>query len=156
MRLCNAAEAIALRLGDSGAEVYYPQKLLRGSGYLSSSSITGFYGSITTGAVSSFQGTNGLCVDGIASNSTFTALKRRGGYSPVRSRSNALSLVNNATEGYSPVRLGSDVLYLGSNGAEIVHLQNLLHRAGYFYGASTGYYGSITTDAVCGFQPGFG
>lgn len=44
------------------------------------------------------------------------------------------------------------VFKLGDSGSGVVCLQELLQKAGYFDGAITGYFGTITCDAVMAFQ----
>ncbi|WP_206603124.1 peptidoglycan-binding domain-containing protein [Leptolyngbya ohadii] len=58
--------------GDSGANVFYLQQLLRREGFFVS--VDGRYGSETTAAVTQFQRQCGLIVDGIAGPQTITSL----------------------------------------------------------------------------------
>ncbi|UZW65069.1 peptidoglycan-binding protein [Priestia flexa] len=57
-----------LRPGMSGSSVSSLQQKLKNKGYFSAN-VTGYYGSITTSAVRSFQRANGLSADGIAGTS---------------------------------------------------------------------------------------
>lgn len=44
------------------------------------------------------------------------------------------------------------LLMVGSQGNEVISLQNDLKNLGYFYGNSTGYFGSVTKQAVTNYQ----
>ncbi len=66
--------ALAIRKGDSGAEVAELQKTLQDAGYFRSKP-TGFYGPVTQAAVLKFQAENNLKVDGIVGPKTLSALK---------------------------------------------------------------------------------
>ena len=127
--LASSAQAIALQQGDSGSDVSYLQNLLNQGGY--SVPVTGYYGSQTTAKVTSFQADSKLTADGIAGDSTFAALE--GGFVPLKQDT-------------------SGVLSQGDSGIGVTEVQDLLAKKGYFTGASTGYFGSVTTDAVIAFQ----
>ncbi len=62
-----------LRPGMSGSSVSSLQQKLKNKGYFSAN-VTGYYGSITTSAVRSFQRANGLSADGIAGPATMNKL----------------------------------------------------------------------------------
>ncbi|MGE4282542.1 MAG: peptidoglycan-binding protein [Clostridia bacterium] len=123
----NALAAGLLKVGSSGSEVSKLQQTLKDEGYFKNS-VTGYYGSITKNAVLAFQRDNGLAVDGIAGSQTFDEL-----YSGTSTNSSTL-------------------LKVGSSGNEITKLQQALKNKGYFQHAVTGYYGSITKNAVIAFQ----
>ena len=127
--LASSAQAIVLQQGDSGSDVSYLQNLLNQGGY--SVPVTGYYGSQTTAQVTSFQADSKLTEDGVAGNSTFAALE--GGFLPIQ-----------------PGTSGG--LRQGSSGSDVTEVQDLLYKKGYFNGTSTGYFGSVTTDAVIAFQ----
>lgn len=56
-----------------------------------------------------------------------------------------------------PVQALAATLRLGSSGADVVKLQQALRTQGYFtYGSNTGYYGTITRDAVLRLQRDWG
>jgi peptidoglycan hydrolase-like protein with peptidoglycan-binding domain len=56
----------------------------------------------------------------------------------------------------TPDVASATLLTRGSYGAEVQQLQYALHQAGYFYGPFTGFYGSLTQQAVMNFQYDFG
>jgi peptidoglycan hydrolase-like protein with peptidoglycan-binding domain len=128
--LASSAQAIALQQGDRGSDVSYLQNLLNQEGY--DVAVTGYYGSQTTSQVTNFQSDSRLTADGIAGDSTFAALE--GGFVPLQPGT------------------GSGLLRQGDSGSDVTEVQDLLFKAGYFNGASTGYFGSATTDAVIAFQ----
>jgi peptidoglycan hydrolase-like protein with peptidoglycan-binding domain len=131
--LASSAQAIVLQQGDSGSDVSYLQNLLNQEGY--GVAVTGYYGSQTTAQVASFQYDSNLTSDGIAGDSTFAALE--GGYVPIQPEAGGL-------------------LRQGDSGSNVTEVQDLLYTKGYFRGASTGYFGSATTDAVISFQSDYG
>jgi len=118
-----ALAATILRYGSRGSEVTSLQQALKTKGYFNAT-CTGYYGSITQNAVIRFQKDAGLAVDGIAGPKTLAAVYRN----------------------------ASGILKYGSRGQEVTRLQDALRSKGYFSGNSTGYYGSITTQAVKAFQ----
>ena len=65
-QILNRAEAKAngLMLGEQGDSVTRVQQLLNKYGYLSNSSVTGYFGEVTENAVKNFQSRNGLSADG--------------------------------------------------------------------------------------------
>ncbi len=65
-QILNSAEAKAngLMLGEQGDSVTRVQQLLNKYGYLSNSSVTGYFGEVTENAVKNFQSRNGLAADG--------------------------------------------------------------------------------------------
>ena len=84
--------------------------------------ITSYYGPITQDAVRRFQRANGLSTDGIAGPQTLSRL------------------------------YANTVLRVGNSGQQVRQLQQTLANRGYFNHRVTGYYGSITRDAVIRFQ----
>lgn len=70
----SSAKPMGLRLGDEGDSVSKVQNLLNKYGYLSSGSVTGYYGEITENAVRSFQNRNGLSADGTVGAMTMAKL----------------------------------------------------------------------------------
>ena len=69
------SKPFALRVGDESSSVTYIQQRLNHYGYLSSSHITGYYGSITEAAVKQFQRYNGLSQDGTVGVQTMAELE---------------------------------------------------------------------------------
>jgi N-acetylmuramoyl-L-alanine amidase len=117
-----------LKLGSTGSEVTTLQNELKQEGYFSYNTATGYYGSITKQAVADFQSSKGLSVDGVAGSQTQTALYE--------------------VEDYTT----RAVLKKGLSGDDVVALQQALKDQGYFFSTATGYYGTITHQAVCNFQ----
>ncbi len=115
--------ATLLKVGASGTEVSTLQQTLKSKGHYTYR-VTGYYGSITKNAVTSFQKANGLSVDGIAGPQTLGRL-----YTSKAS-----------------------ILKVGSKGTEVSTLQQTLKDKGYYTYKVTGYYGSITKSAVTSFQ----
>jgi N-acetylmuramoyl-L-alanine amidase len=117
------AASTILKAGSSGSQVSQLQTALKQQGYFYAN-VTGYYGSLTRDAVIRFQKDRGLAVDGIAGPQTFNAL-------------------------YGS---SSTILKVGSSGSQVSQLQTALKQQGYFYANVTGYYGSLTRDAVIRFQ----
>ena len=120
------AAGATMSLGSRGDNVTALQNKLLTLGYLDYPSATGYYGALTKTAVIRFQNNNGLGADGIAGPLTQNKL-----YS-----STAKSLI----------------LKVGSSGEAVQTLQLQLKKLGYFSGTGTGYYGSVTREAVIAFQ----
>lgn len=115
--------ATLLKVGSSGGNVSDLQQTLKNKGYYSHH-VTGYYGSITKNSIIKFQKDNRLLVDGIAGPQTLDRL-----------------YANNTT-----------VLKVGQSGSQVTKLQQTLKNKGYFNHRATGYYGSITKNAVIRFQ----
>ncbi len=120
------AAGATMSLGSRGDNVTALQNKLLTLGYLDYPSATGYYGALTKTAVIRFQNNNGLGADGIAGPLTQNKL-----YS-----STAKSLI----------------LKVGSSGEAVQTLQLQLKKLGFFSGTGTGYYGSVTREAVIAFQ----
>lgn len=71
----DSAVSFALRVGDENSAVKTVQEKLASLGYLSSSNVTGYYGSITESAVKNFQSVNGLSQDGAVGAQTMAKLE---------------------------------------------------------------------------------
>lgn len=127
--MANAAMA-ALQQGAQGPEVSRLQASLNRIGYFSGSQ-TGYFGSLTRDAVIRFQRQVGLTADGIVGPRTQAAIDNY--YRPISS-SPSTSLTS----------------------TQITDLQRKLRDLGYFNGPVTGYFGSITRDAVIRFQQATG
>lgn len=123
------------KLGTSHPEVSNIQRRLKDLGHYKYSRITQYYGPITQEAVRSFQRANGLVVDGIAGPATMSKLGNSNGASS------------------SKKAVTSTLLRLGTRGQEVSDVQKRLRDLGYYkHSAITQYYGSITQNAVRGFQ----
>jgi len=127
----NAWAATCLSYGMRGPEVTKLQNTLKAKGFFTAKA-TGYYGTITTNSVRSYQKSAGLAVDGIAGPKTLASLYKQA----------------TSTSGGG----GGAILKWGSRGSEVTKLQNALKAKGYFHANVTGYYGGITTEAVKKFQ----
>ncbi|WP_044736047.1 peptidoglycan-binding protein [Geobacillus kaustophilus] len=125
----------ALAVGSRGAAVSDLQRRLKQLGYFRYPQITGYYGAVTADAVKQFQRANGLPETGRADQTTLERLEQ-------------------ATNQQVDVVLPSlATLKIGSCGSQVSQLQTNLKLLGYFtYPTITGYYGTITADAVRRFQ----
>ncbi|MEM9541442.1 MAG: peptidoglycan-binding protein [Cyanobacteria bacterium P01_E01_bin.42] len=132
-----------LKKGDRNPQVRDLQQRLQGMGYFNGP-VTGYYGSITTEAVIRFQRAKGLSVDGVAGVQTQNALQSNSGGSAAT-----------ASTPSTPIAMGG-LLKRGQQSDRVKRLQLTLRERGYFIGPATGYYGSITTEAVKRFQRGQG
>ncbi|MFA8438384.1 peptidoglycan-binding protein [Pueribacillus sp. YX66] len=132
-----------LRNGSRGSQVTLLQNKLKAAGHFKST-VDGIYGPLTAQAVRTYQKANGLLVDGIAGKQTLTALNNVSG-----SGSSAPSKPAPKPEKENS---SSNVLRLESRGQAVTKLQNDLKRLGFFGANSTGYYGTITEQAVREFQ----
>jgi peptidoglycan hydrolase-like protein with peptidoglycan-binding domain len=167
--------------GDSGADVTRLQDLLRTAGYFPADT-TGFFGEFTESAVRDFQHERGLEVDGVAGYETFSALEN----SVPPSRTTAVTSTPVKTIADNTIASGNSVaspsiasptinisnpsintpapppgtievpLGFGDSGSSVKQLQDLLRRAGYFAGPSTGNFGEPTAQAVERFQQASG
>ncbi|WP_245934738.1 C40 family peptidase [Paranoxybacillus vitaminiphilus] len=127
-----------LKLGTRGKEVSQLQLHLKTLGYFQYPTITDYYGSATSDAVRKFQKENGLKVTGIADSITLAKIRQ------------AIEQ-KEKSQAAAPKR---DVyLAIGSIGEQVKQVQMKLKQLGYFtYPTITGYYGSVTAEAVKQFQ----
>lgn len=126
-----SSSALALQTGNQGSQVMALQQQLKAAGYYDGT-ITGFYGSQTQAAVRRFQQAKGIGVDGIAGPKTLSAL------------SGTFSADSNLAQAI--------LLHRGDRGTTVTQLQTALKTEGFFNRPVTGYYGSITEEAVRRFQ----
>jgi peptidoglycan hydrolase-like protein with peptidoglycan-binding domain len=119
-----------LRRGSQGSAVVALQSRLREFGFYRGAS-DGIFGPGTEAAVIQFQRSRGLFADGVAGTQVLQALN-----SSVPSQPS-----------YPVAGLSRD-----SSGAAVEALQRRLRDLGYFNATVTGYYGSVTQDAVTRFQ----
>ncbi|MBD2604308.1 peptidoglycan-binding protein [Scytonema hofmannii FACHB-248] len=120
-----------LRLGSRGDSVSKLQQDLRELGYFNGR-VDSYFGSDTQQAVIKFQQASRLRADGIVGSRTKQAILVR------RDEGKG--------DGDYPV------LSENSNGSAVTRLQQLLKQRGYFTPNPTGYFGSITKNAVIAFQ----
>lgn len=152
-----ASPVLALRKGNSGAEVTNLQKTLQAEGYFNGP-ITGYYGPLTEAAVIQFQEANGLSPDGIVGTNTTATLE-----------SDATAPTDSSLDSQTPTPLEFEspipepekpavsarpnfILQRGDRNSQVTSLQRNLQVAGYFNGPITGYYGSTTQAAVIQLQ----
>jgi peptidoglycan hydrolase-like protein with peptidoglycan-binding domain len=151
-----AAQALTTFRGNSGADVIRLQDLLRNAGYFPSAS-TGFFGEFTEAAVHDFQRSKGLAVDGVAGYHTLKALETSVApvtpVAPIEPVALVTSVAPVAPVTPSnPGLVGSATLGFGDSGTRVTRLQDLLRRAGYLTGPSTGFFGAVTQESVKRFQ----
>ncbi|MGB7999057.1 MAG: peptidoglycan-binding protein [Anaerobacillus sp.] len=115
-----------LSYGEKHGDVVELQDVLSAKGYFNYDESTGYYGSITEGAVKQFQKDHGLSVDGIAGPNTFSAIQ-------------------NVNSGQA-----TRTLVQGDRGHQVQSLQEEL--GGYYNYTVDGIYGPITAQAVRAFQ----
>ncbi|MGF1535752.1 MAG: peptidoglycan-binding protein [Elainellaceae cyanobacterium] len=128
-----------LQQGDRGEAVVELQEALRTLGFFpATATASGFYGTLTTGAVESFQSENGLIPDGVAGPQT-------------QARLFALTVSEDETD---PVVSNPSILQEGDRGDAVIDVQDALRALGFFPEAiaSTGFYGAVTVQAVQDFQ----
>ncbi|MFC3883844.1 peptidoglycan-binding protein [Bacillus songklensis] len=130
-----SSHSTILKLGMKSNDVKEVQTLLKKKGYFKST-VTGYYGFITKDAVMAFQRAHNLTVDGIVGPNTYRAL---------------LGMQSTSAGSQTSVST-STVLKLGMKGTAVQQLQQALKNKGYFTANATGYYGSITKNAVMAFQ----
>ncbi len=112
--------------GDKGDAISNIQERLKELEYYEYGSITGYYGPVTEDAVKKFQRTNGLSADGIMGPVSYDLL------------------FSDNAKYYT--------MYPKDHGNDIYDMQERLRELGYFDADPTGYYGSITMNAVQMFQ----
>ena len=123
--------------GITSSEVTQLQTVLQKLGFFSGS-ITGYYGTATENAVIAFQKAHGLDQLGVVGPTTRTALNS----------------LQNASSGSS--YSFTSFLSADSTGAEVTALQQKLTSLGFYSGPVTGYYGTLTQDAVKRLQAAHG
>jgi YVTN family beta-propeller protein len=160
--LSTASSSQALEKGNKSSEVTALQKQLQTAGYFNGP-VTGYYGTLTQQAVKDFQKTKGLTVSGIADTATLTALN------PETSKPTQPEVLPSQATTDSEVETNSTLapqaatdsevetnsipaLKKGITSSEVAALQKQLQAAGYFDGPVTGYYGTLTQNAVIAFQ----
>jgi peptidoglycan hydrolase-like protein with peptidoglycan-binding domain len=149
----SAAQAVTVFRGDDGADVTRLQNLLRDAGYFPIAS-TGFFGEVTEESVRAFQKAKGLAVDGVAGDNTFKALEpsTRPPIAPVTPATPNPATPATPVAPTTPGVVSTTDLGFGDSGTSVVRLQEMLRRAGYFSGLSTGFFGATTRDSVTRFQ----
>lgn len=152
----NSAVAGYYQKGSRGSKVAGIQYRLKEKGYFHVN-ITGYYGSITKGAVKAFQRDHGLAVDGVVGPHTKNAIWGKGHHPkhhhPVqhvhKPKHHHVSHVRKASCA-SCSKHG--MLAHGARGYPVKTVQRRLARLGYFHAQPTGYFGPMTKHAVINFQ----
>ncbi|MBC8528738.1 peptidoglycan-binding protein [Christensenellaceae bacterium NSJ-44] len=135
------AAGTVYRLGSEGEAVKKIQQQLIKKGYYFAD-VTGYYGEITTSALSQFQKYNDLEIDGVAGEKTLKLLF-----------GSSYSDFINSVGGEGSAASSDDLLLLGDRGDSVSGVQSRLKELGYYTHSSvTGYFGPITTEAVKQFQ----
>ncbi len=127
---------ILLQPGDRGANVTELQQRLQNLGY-STGGIDGVYGEMTAAAVRQFQQSRQLNPDGKFGSQELAAIEGTSYVAPAQPSSTTISL---------------GALTPGTENSDVTRLQQRLKDAGYFQGATTQFYGSVTKRAVTEFQ----
>ena len=140
----------ALEKGISGSQVTALQKQLQAAGYFDGP-VTGYYGALTQQAVIDFQTANGIVPNGVADTSTLQALNTE---TPTPSQPATPPPV--VADKPKTSANYTKALEKGISGSQVTALQKKLQTAGYFDGPVTGYYGSLTQQAVIAFQKAHG
>ncbi|SDZ46353.1 Cell wall-associated hydrolase, NlpC family [Evansella caseinilytica] len=155
-----------LSYGMENADVTVLQEILKEKGYFNFHTATGYFGSITRQAVQDFQKDNSLKVDGIVGPKTFALLVQNSesqtkannetGATQTANQSSTSSTSSSSSSASSATveQIGTNqLLKVGSRGKEVENLQLFLKKAGFFqHDSATGYYGSITEQAVREYQ----
>ncbi|HHY83574.1 MAG TPA: hypothetical protein GX505_13000 [Clostridiales bacterium] len=161
-----------LRKGSSGSQVKELQKILKNWGYYNDK-IDGKFGSNTYKAVISFQKDYGLDPDGVVGPKTRAKISELlSKTTPAPSSSPAPtptpkpsptptptpSPTPKPTPEPTPVPVNplTETLRKGSTGSQVVELQKMLNKLGYYFGEIDGKFGSITLSAVISFQASHG
>lgn len=143
-----------LAVGSSGTEVTELQTLLKSLGYFTYSTITGYYGPATQAAVIAYQKANSLApYPGYVGPATRVALSKVK-YKATTTTTQTTTTVAATTQTTTQVKYKfTSYLTVGSSGEEVKQLQLKLKELGYFtYATATGYFGTVTQDAVVKFQ----
>ena len=137
-----------LEKGNRSPQVTSLQKNLQAAGYFDGP-ITGYYGNLTQEAVINFQKAKGLTANGIADDATLQALESNSGTPTPSQPATPEKVVTNDPK---VSRRSTLALQKGNRSPQVTSLQKKLQSAGYFDGPITGYYGSLTQEAVINFQ----
>lgn len=131
-----ASSALALTKGERNSQVTALQQALQSLGYFNTG-VTDYYGSVTEEAVRQFQRDRGLSVDGIAGPATLAAL----------------GLGRPASQIFNPGgNTAIRAIGYGETSSRVKSIQQRLKVLNYFDGPITGYFGSLTREAVIRFQ----
>jgi len=140
-----------LGIGSDNTEVNELQKLLKDLGYFTYSKTTDYFGPITEKALKLFQKDKGISQVGWIGPQTRKALNEASSKSSAVSSKTVTEkvAVKTTPSGYTFTKY----LYIGHENDEVKKLQLKLKELGYFtYPTATGYFGSVTKEAVVKFQ----
>jgi peptidoglycan hydrolase-like protein with peptidoglycan-binding domain len=149
-----------MSIGSRGDEIVTLQDRLRELGHFSPNIIsTGYFGPVTRDAVISFQKAEGIDPVGFVGPQTYATLFSSETSLPTKKEvvSVEIEIVTPPVPS-PPVPAGphtfTENMTIGSRGNEVVALQDKLRELGHFSPnvVSTGYFGSITREAVISFQ----
>ncbi|WP_245808854.1 C40 family peptidase [Shouchella patagoniensis] len=133
-----------LKQGMSHSDVTELQNVLKEKGFFTYGTSTGYFGTYTRDAVRAYQKENNLAVDGIAGPQTLGSLKGKSVSAPNSS--------NASNGGNSAPASNTSLMRIGSQGSNVTALQDKLRSLGFFNQSSTGYYGTVTRDAIRNYQ----
>ncbi|OLS39051.1 endopeptidase SpoIID/LytB [Alkalihalophilus pseudofirmus] len=144
-----ASSQPTLRLNNQGDAVSSLQQKLKDLGYYTTS-ITGTFGPQTDSAVKDFQRAHNLAVDGIVGANTYRALEnaRPKAQAPAPSAPSQTATPDTSQQ----TSASSSTLRIGTTSAAVTNMQAQLRTIGLFGQAPTGYYGTVTEQAVRAFQ----
>jgi peptidoglycan hydrolase-like protein with peptidoglycan-binding domain len=132
---------ILIQKGDRGENVTELQQRLQSLGY-AVGGVDGVYGEMTAAAVRDFQQSHGLNPsDGKVGPTEVAKLE---------ASTQSVTTLPLAQPSSTTISLGA--LTPGTENSDVTRLQQRLKEAGYFQGATTQYYGSVTQRAVTEFQ----
>jgi peptidoglycan DL-endopeptidase LytE len=131
-----AASTAEMKIGSRGNNVKVLQQNLKLLGYFTYPEITGYYGTMTADAVRKFQKQYRLPVTGKADRATLAKINE--------------AIASSKPQPSAP-KAGIN-LTIGSTGSKVKEVQTKLKQLGYFTSQITGYYGTITANAVKNFQ----
>ncbi|MCT7982434.1 peptidoglycan-binding protein [Laspinema sp. A4] len=134
--------------GDSGPLVTCVQQMLKATGYFHGP-VSGFYGPMTEQAVLKWELESAGVGDGAINASTIAQMGCYQGQRPQTPRpASPNTNANPMTGDRTLYDYGRGALQPGDRGGQVAQLQQELIAAGYFTGPVTGYYGTLTEDAV--------
>jgi peptidoglycan hydrolase-like protein with peptidoglycan-binding domain/chitodextrinase len=143
-----------LAIGDTGSDVSALQEFLIANGFLHASP-TGYFGVLTQSAVAAWQSIRGLPSTGFFGSLSRAAITNTTSTTPIAPTTPQGATTTPTTA--TPPSSFTENLGPGSSGAEVTLLQKTLFQDGdYPQDLLTGYYGSLTVQAVKAFQAKYG
>ena len=154
----SSGSSSTLRYGVKSDAVRTLQEDLKTLGFYTGS-VTGNFGNLTKEAVYNFQKANNLSADGVAGAKTLSkiATAMAGDTSGSSSGSSSSSGSGSSSSSSSSMTLNTSVTLMnGSSSDEVLKLQKMLTKLGYYSGNQTGNFGDKTEEAVVAFQKAMG